>query len=356
MATLSLCMIVKNEADVLARCLDCVRDIVDEINIVDTGSTDGTVEVAKQYTDRIFHFDWIQDFAAARNHSFSTATMDYVMWLDADDVIDEENRTALQALKAELDGTVDMVMLKYDVAFDEYDHPTLSYYRERICRRTCGYTWVGEVHEVIVPSGRVIHKDIAIQHRKTHAGDPIRNLNIYRRMIAEGKTLDPRQQFYYGRELYYNHAYDEAIDVLSGFLDSGMGWVENNIDACADLSNCYAEIGDHDAALQALFLSFAYAAPRAEICCKIGGHFMERQQYHIAIFWYDLALSSERGDTDGGFCSPDCYGYLPCIQMCVCYDRLGDRAKARAYNERAGTYKPQDASYLHNKQYFEHIS
>ena len=78
-------MIVRNEEDVLARCLDSVSSLVDEIIIVDTGSQDKTREIAARYTDHVYDFTWIDDFAAARNFSFSKATMDYQMWLDADD-------------------------------------------------------------------------------------------------------------------------------------------------------------------------------------------------------------------------------------------------------------------------------
>ena len=92
MASISLCMIVKNEEDVLGRCLDSVADLVDEIVIVDTGSTDRTREIAARFTDQIFDFPWQDDFAAARNESFAHATMDYCMWLDADDVLLEEDR------------------------------------------------------------------------------------------------------------------------------------------------------------------------------------------------------------------------------------------------------------------------
>lgn len=70
MATISLCMIVKNEESVLARCLDSIADLMDEIIIVDTGSTDHTKEIAANYTDKIFDFDWKSDFSAARNYSF----------------------------------------------------------------------------------------------------------------------------------------------------------------------------------------------------------------------------------------------------------------------------------------------
>ena len=82
-------MIVKNEASVLARCLDSVRGAVDEIVIADTGSTDETPAIARRYTDMVYPFAWCDDFSAARNFCFSKATGDYLMWLDADDVLPE---------------------------------------------------------------------------------------------------------------------------------------------------------------------------------------------------------------------------------------------------------------------------
>lgn len=99
MITISLCMIVKDEEDVIGRCLDCVKDIMDEIIIVDTGSTDRTKEIVSAYTSNIYDFEWIDDFSAARNYSFSKATKDYIMWLDADDVLLSKDIIKLKNLK-----------------------------------------------------------------------------------------------------------------------------------------------------------------------------------------------------------------------------------------------------------------
>lgn len=118
MVSVSLCMIVKNEEDVLARCLDSAAELVDEIVIVDTGSTDRTREIAARYTDKIFDFLWRDDFAAARNESFSHAAMDYCLWLDADDILLEEDREKFRALKEELDPGVSVVMAPYHTGFD----------------------------------------------------------------------------------------------------------------------------------------------------------------------------------------------------------------------------------------------
>ena len=86
MCTISLCMIIRDEEEVLGRCLESVADLVDEIILVDTGSQDRTREIARHFTEKVYEFPWIDDFAAARNFSFSKASCDYCMWLDADDV------------------------------------------------------------------------------------------------------------------------------------------------------------------------------------------------------------------------------------------------------------------------------
>ncbi len=85
--TLSICMIVKNEEKFLVKCLRSIRDVVDEIIIVDTGSTDKTTDIAKAFGAKLFDFPWTGDFSAARNHSLAQATGDWIFILDADEVI-----------------------------------------------------------------------------------------------------------------------------------------------------------------------------------------------------------------------------------------------------------------------------
>ena len=126
---LSLCMIVKNEEDVLPRCLDSVKNAVDEIVIVDTGSTDATRAIAAHYTDKIYDEPWQDDFARARNASFARASGDYLLWLDADDVIAPEQLPRLFELKKQLArDPADMVVCGYAGG-------GLSFRRERIVRR-----------------------------------------------------------------------------------------------------------------------------------------------------------------------------------------------------------------------------
>ena len=112
MPTISLCMIVKNEEMHIARCLDSVAGLVDEIIIVDTGSTDRTIEIASNYTSKVFSYQWKDDFADARNNSFSRASMEYCMWMDADDILEAAERDKFLQLKQSLSPDVDIVMMK----------------------------------------------------------------------------------------------------------------------------------------------------------------------------------------------------------------------------------------------------
>ncbi len=354
--TLGLCMIVKNEQYTLARCLNSVQGVFNEIVIVDTGSTDNTVEIAKSYTDKVYFFEWTYDFSAARNFSFSKAKSDYLTWLDADDVLSYENKAALISLKNTLSPNVDMVFMRYAAAFDEHNRPTLVYERERIVKREKGYKFEGAVHEVIVPSGNILHSDITVFHKKdvSKKKDAERNLNIFRKLFADGKTPDERQKFYYARELYENGLYDAAVTAYCEFL-SGNGWFENKICACRDLSACYKAKNMPEKELAALFKSFELDTPRAETCCLIGAFYMRYRLYEKAIFWYKLALNLKPNYSSGTFVFCDAYGFIPAIELCVCYDRLGDKIKAEKYNDIAGSFKQYNKSYLHNKLYFDKI-
>ncbi|HHW13300.1 MAG TPA: glycosyltransferase family 2 protein, partial [Firmicutes bacterium] len=87
-ATIGLAMIVRNEEANLARCLESVAGLVDEVVIVDTGSADRTEEIAHRYTDKVYRYPWDGDFSAARNHALAQASADWILSLDADEELD----------------------------------------------------------------------------------------------------------------------------------------------------------------------------------------------------------------------------------------------------------------------------
>lgn len=353
MITVSLCMIVKNEEDVLKRCLCSVKELVDEIIIVDTGSADRTKEIAREFTDRIYDFPWIDDFSAARNFAFGRASMDYILWLDADDILLPDEAVKFRHFKETLPPDVDAVMMRYHTGFDEQGRPVFSYFRERLVKRSRQFQWREPVHEYLQIGGRVIDSDVCVTHARQHRRSSLRNIEIYENQLAAGEGLSPRGRYYYARELKDNGRLDDAINMFSEFLESGLGWVEDNIAACSEQAKCYQSENEHQKALDAMLRSFHYDTPRAEICCQIGYHFKELGSYGQAAFWFDLALKLEKPRSSWGFRQEDCWGYIPCIECAVCYDHLGDYEKAERCNDMASSYKPDVSSVLHNRKYFE---
>jgi glycosyltransferase involved in cell wall biosynthesis/thiol-disulfide isomerase/thioredoxin len=353
MATISLCMIVKNESRHLADCLNSVVDLVDEIVIADTGSTDNTKQIAAEFTDKIYDFPWIDDFSAARNFSYSKATKDYIMWLDADDTIPPSQHEKFLALKGRL-LLEDAVLMKYVTACDENGNPTFSFYRERITKRERNFKWHEAVHEYLEKSGNIIQCDIEIRHNKGEYVYSDRNLRIYEKQIAEGRALSSRGKYYYARELFYFKRYEESISMFQQFLDEKDGWVEDEISACDFMAKCYTALNREDEALKILFSAFAYDTPRGETCCSIGYIYKNRAEFKKALFWFNLASELEKPNS-WGFFRREYWDYIPLIESAVCCDKLGNIKKAMEYNERAGLAKPGDPSVEQNRRYFSSI-
>ena len=165
MISISMCMIVKNEQDILARCLDSYAGTYDELIIVDTGSTDNTKEIAAHYTDKIYDFEWINDFSAARNFAFSKAGCDYIFSADADEVLDDTNNYALRELKHMLLPEIDIVQMYY-VNASEYNSVYYAHkeLRPKLFKRLRPFTWISPIHETVRLTPIVYDSDIEILH------------------------------------------------------------------------------------------------------------------------------------------------------------------------------------------------
>jgi glycosyltransferase involved in cell wall biosynthesis len=352
MITISLCIIVKNEEDTLGKCLESVAGIVDEIIIIDTGSTDKTKEIAKNYTSNIYDFVWIDDFSAARNYSFSKATKEYILWLDADDVLLEEDRVKLIKLKRELSHNVDVVIMKYDYLFDEWGNVVFSHFRERLLKRSKGFRWYDPVHEWIGYDGHIIYSDLCITHKKLHYNSA-RNLKILQRMAADGKLFSPRNIFYYACELQQN-GYNEAAEIyFNKFLDSGRGSQGENIIACIDLVNYYISKQDTENILRTLHRCFAYDKTLAEVCCCLGYYYKILRDYAKAIFWFKRAAALGKANKPWIAVSHDYWGYLPYNELSICHYNIGDINKAIEYIHKAEEYKPEDSIVKYNKAFLQ---
>lgn len=353
-AELSLCMIVKNEEKHLAQCLESVRGAVDEIVILDTGSTDGTKEIALRYTNRVYDYGWDDDFSKARNASFSLAEKPYILWLDADDVIDPPEREKLIALKEKLDG-VDAVMMPYHYAFSPDGAPSLVFDRERIVRRGAGFSFSGAVHEAMAVGGNVIRAEIAVRHAGKHGESSCRrNLRIYEMQIARGRPMTARDRYYYARELKSAGEYARAEAAFAAFLEED-GWPPNRSDAYIGRGECLMALGRRKEAKESFLHAAACGTPRAEAICALGACCMEEGELEAAVLWYMAAMLCPMKRESGAFTIPDAYGYIPLMQLCVIYDRMGRQELAAEMNERALALHPGDAAATANRAYFARV-
>ena len=344
-------MIVKDEEENLSKCLNSVSGLFDEIIIVDTGSIDNTKNIAKKYTNKIYDFKWIDDFSAARNFAFSKATKDYIMWLDADDIILPSDLKKLKKLKNTLSKNIDIVMLKYNIAFDDNGNPTFSYFRERIFKRKNKYKWQDRIHEFIMPTGNVISENIAVTHDKKITEQSSRNLNIYKDMEKNKEHFTPRNLYYYGRELYDHKMYQDSIDVLKRFLNTKEGWIEDNINSCYLISNCYYFLKNNERALEYLFKTFEFDLPRRKTVCLIGNYFVNNEEIDKAIYWYETALTLPINKN--GFYESNYDYFIPYLNLSVCYYKKGDYVKSKHYHNLSKKIKPNDNLVSKNEKYFQ---
>jgi tetratricopeptide (TPR) repeat protein len=164
-----LCLIVKNEEANLPDCLAAAEGLFDETVIVDTGSTDRTKDVAARFGARVFDFPWVDCFAAARNESLRHATGEWIFWLDADDRLDESNRTKLRELFPRLGRENVCYSLKCVCLPDPGTGATTVVDHIRLFRNHADLRWRYRVHEQILPAiratgGRVLWADVVIHH------------------------------------------------------------------------------------------------------------------------------------------------------------------------------------------------
>ena len=148
---LTLSMIVKNEENYLEDCLNSVKDLVDEIVIVDTGSTDRTIDIAKKHGAKIFNFKWIDDFSAARNYALDNSSGDWILYLDADERLSPQSKDELLSLTSEKNKTA--YYCKVNSINETNNQPAIMDY-VRLFSRDESVKFEGKIHEQIENSLR----------------------------------------------------------------------------------------------------------------------------------------------------------------------------------------------------------
>lgn len=224
--TVSLTMIVRNENANLRSCIDLVRDVVDEIVVVDTGSTDDTAEIARASGARVVDFPWCDDFSAARNAAIEHATSSWIFVLDADDrVVPSEKKKLLRLFTSLRDENVGYVMGHVCLAADRSVSTEVN--QVRLFRRRPDLRWSYRVHEQVVPAIekaggafrqtgiRIVH--LGFREETTVASKLRRNLRLAE-LDCRDRPFDPLPMVYRGAILAELGHPEEAAVSLSTAL------------------------------------------------------------------------------------------------------------------------------------------
>lgn len=244
---LTACLIVKNEKDHIRDVLSSLAG-VDEIVVVDTGSQDNTIELAREFTENIYtDYEWNDDFAEARNHALSKCTGDWVISIDADEILEE--------------GGVQKIRDIIENATDDQLHFSVNMVAQgsgqkhglpRIMRNDGSVKWWGIAHETLTPvqSNRV---DVTITYGSStaHALDPDRMLRILAKICA-GPDATPRDLYYYAREFYYRQDYVQAARLWGEYVTIAT-WPPEKADALLYIARCQFILQQGDKARETCF-------------------------------------------------------------------------------------------------------
>ena len=305
--TISVCVIVKNEEKTLPVCLKSLEGIADELIVVDTGSTDATVAAAEAAGAKVFHFEWVDDFAKARNFAFSKASCDYIYSADADEELDEENRGRFLELKEALgkDGFLpDIVQFYYSGQLSQrsvynYDKE----YRPKLFKRVRSFVWEGAVHEQVCLEPMVYDSGIEIMH-KPHGQHADRDLAIFLQMaqreLSGGERMSSRLFGMYARELYMAGSLKDLQSTREYMIrrsdEDGDG---DTVEAACLILLRTARLGKNDSEFFRYALRLMNSEKKSsELCCELGDHYHTAGDMLEACIWYMQAADVEKPSLD----------------------------------------------------------
>lgn len=342
MISISMCMIVKNEQDILARCLDSYAGTYDELIIVDTGSTDNTKAIAAKYTDKIYDYKWQDDFADARNFAFSLASCDYIFSADADEVLDEYNRNALIQLKETLLEEIEIVQMYY-VNDSDYNS-VYNFHKElrpKLFKRLRTFTWISPIHETIRLSPVVFDSNIEILHKPV-SNHSKRDFSTYFKAFAKGTELADYVITMLCKELFISGEdsdFCDFKDIFTNTLANEYRSPEIMQDINCILAKIYRVTNDTKNFFKTTLKAVANE-PCSEICCELGSYYMSIEDYEEAALWFYNAYSETKSILDAR-----CQGIIPLSALTKCYSQLSETSQdieaIANYRQLASDYKYQ---------------
>lgn len=291
MQTISVCMIVKNEEAVLARCLNSLSGLYEELIIVDTGSTDKTKEIALGYTDKLYDFTWTGSFSDARNFAFSKCTKDFIYAADADEVLDEENRKRFALLKEALLPEVEIVQMKYG---NQMQFSTIynyeEEYRPKLYKRIRTFTWEEPIHEAVRLQPLIFDSDVVITHMP-QGSHTKRDLSTFYAMHQKGISFSKRMHNLFAKELFVSGTKEDFLSagpIFLQFVNERNRSEEEIIESCCVLAK-YGLLQKDTTLFFKYAMKGVLLGSCSELCFLLGEYYRMAGDEHEALLWYHNA-------------------------------------------------------------------
>ena len=339
----SICIITKNEKELLEKCLKSFQNTGYDIVVVDTGSTDGTVEMVKNYTPYLYHFEWIKDFSAARNYAISKVKSEYVMIVDSDETLKKWDKKTFERQIKEHPKGVGCIRKENLLSEDGKDYTICD--EPRMFPKNY-YHYEGAIHEQVVPVLKddtkrdYYHTGISFIHTG-YIGTPEEKAKKIKRNIdlleieLEKHPEDVYIWFQIGKGYYMAKDYENACKYFGKALEFD---VDENLDYVQDLVESYGyslvNTKQYDMAYSLLQVTYEAFAHTADYHFLAGLIYMQIAMFENAVEEFLLATKSQRVSVVGA------NSYKAFYNIGVIYECLGDKENARLYYGKCGSYEP----------------
>lgn len=350
--TVALCMICKNEQSNIGGLMDDVCPVLEQVIVVDTGSTDDTLSILEQkrlsYPNlEIHHFTWTDNFSEARNYSFSLAgAVEWIFWVDGDDRVNQQDLNHFKTHLLDNPG-VDAWLLPY--IYSKYPDGSAQIYltRERFLRKSKNPRWVGAIHETVdIHFLRQMNYDgLKIEHNRDGKFiDPRRNLKILAKEF-ERDPKDHRTAYYYAKELF-DHIDPQSTEKLIHYLNLPFKYWDDEIGARFRLAKTYVAENKLREAIQTVEPIYHLDATRrrSEYYFIFGEVEFKLRNFPIAIDWYNRCLSEPPGSPR--VLSLEYWSWHPLKKIAECYKEMGHWDKCFEYAQKVCDILPGDRETL----------
>lgn len=336
---ISLCMIVKDEERVLRRCLDSVKGIVEEIVIVDTGSTDNTREIVKEFTDKLYDYQWKNDFSDARNFAASKATGQWIFVLDADEYVEQENLLrAIEEIR-EHHGTYDMYAVNIINFAGHNGESTAQHMHGRIYKNDGTVEFHRAIHEQLrKKSGQISVgiSSVVIYHTgylsKTVMDKNKNDRNVPLIENELKKSSSPGFDYFnLGNELKREKKTEEALQAFVKAYQNKSSFTYSWVPYClCNIVECLIELDRNDDALNVIEDAERLFSNMADFTYLKGGIYMLQKRYDDAKAVFTKILSNIDTYTEV-VKSPDYKEYQPNKNLGLIYEAEKDYVNAVKY-------------------------